>query len=75
MRSIVDDFQIVGVGDLLYAFHIAGMSVAMHRHDGSGLRRDGGFDLVRIEVECVRVDVHEHRLNTVPQQGMGGSDK
>ena len=46
MCGIVDDFQSIGVGNLLDAVHIAGMAVAMHRHDGGGMRGNGGFDLV-----------------------------
>ena len=49
------------------------MTVAVHRHDGGGLRRDGGFDLVGIEVERNRVDIHKYRLDTIPQQRVGGS--
>ena len=47
----------------------------MHRHDGGGMRRDGGFDLVRIKVERMWVNVHKYRLDTVPQQGMGSRHK
>ena len=47
----------------------------MHRHDGGGLRRDGCFDLVRVEVERNRVNVDKHRLDAVPQQRMRGRNK
>ena len=51
-------------------FDVAWLAVAVHRHDGGGLRRDGRLDLAGIEVEGLRVDVDEHRLDAVPEQGM-----
>src|SRR5690349_7524287 len=64
--SVVDNFEIVGTSNLLDTIHIAGVSIAVHRHNSSGAWGDGGFDLVRVEVERNRVDVYKHRLDAVP---------
>lgn len=48
MRGVVDDVEVVVVGDLLNGFDSAGVSVTMHRHDRGGLRGDGRFDPLRI---------------------------
>ena len=38
MRGIVDDLQVVDIGDPLDSLDIAGVAVAMHRQDRGGLR-------------------------------------
>ena len=38
---VVDDSQVVVVCDFLNGIDIAGVAVAVHRHDGRGLRSDG----------------------------------
>ena len=75
MRRIVDDFEVVIVGDLLDGRYITWMSVAMHRQYGGGVRRDGSFKFCRVEIERVWIDVREHRLDAVPQQRMRGRNK
>src|SRR5450631_1511168 len=70
VRSIVNDLEAVVVGDGFDAFHVTWMSVAMYGHDGRGLRRDRSFDPSRVQIQGVRVDVDEHRLDAVPQQRM-----
>ena len=75
MGGIVDDFQPVFVGYRLDTFHVAGLAIHMHGHDGRGLGGDGSLYLVRVKVARFRVDVHKHRLDAVPPQGMGGGHK
>ena len=72
MGGIVDDLQTVLVGNLLYALHLHRMAIAMHGHDGCGPRRDGRFNLVRIDAAGVFFDVHKHRRTAVPPDGVGG---
>ncbi|MNH24030.1 hypothetical protein D3C79_839470 [compost metagenome] len=75
MRRVVDDLQPIGIRHTLDALDIAGNAIAMHRHDRGGCRRDGLFDAARVQVIGLRVDVHEDRLEVVPQERMGGSHK
>ncbi|MDT4842844.1 hypothetical protein FQZ97_767590 [compost metagenome] len=68
MRRVIDHAQVVGVGDRLDGLGVAGMAVAMHRHDRRRLRRDERLDARRIEIQGARVDVCEDGLDAVPQQ-------
>jgi hypothetical protein len=47
----------------------------MHRHDRAGGRRDRGFDLFRIEVECAGSMSANTGRQAVPQQRMAGGDE
>src|SRR6185437_2119959 len=69
--GVVNHLEAVGVRDGADAIHVAGMTVAMHRHDGGRLRSYGRFDLVGVQIERFRVDVDEYRFDAVPQQRMG----
>ena len=71
MRGIIDDLQSIVVGNTLDALDVARLPIAMDRHDGRRLRRDGRFDLVRVHVEGKRINVDKDRLDAIPQQGMG----
>ncbi len=71
MRRVINDLQVVVVGNGLNSLNVAGVAVHMDRQNGSGLWSDGGFDLVWVDVQCLGVNIHEHRLNAVPEQGMG----
>ena len=75
VRGVVYHLEPVLVGDLLDALHVAGLAVAVHRHDGRGLRRYGGLDLVGIHAAVRGVDVHEHGLYAVPPDRVGGGDE
>src|SRR5436305_914794 len=61
----------MAVRDLLDARHLRGVAVKVHRHDSPGARRDGRFDLVYIDIEADRVDVHEYRLSACVQNRVG----
>src|SRR5690606_4360583 len=75
MRRIVDDLEVVGVGNTLDRCGVAGIAVTMYRHDGRSLRGDRGLDLFRVEIQGSRVYVHEYRLDAIPQQRVGCSDE
>ena len=44
----------------------------MHRHDGRGPGGDGRLDAVGVDAAVRRVDVHEHGLDAVPPDRVGG---
>lgn len=48
--GIINDLEVVVVGDLLDSIDVTGVAIAMHRHDGRGLRGDGGLDLGGVDV-------------------------
>ena len=45
----------------------------MHRHNGLGLRRDGGAHLVEVERKGVGVDVYEDRSEAKKRNHLSGS--
>ena len=75
MCRIVDHSEAIVVGDSLNAIHRAGVTVAMHRHDGGGLRSDGGLYFVGVQVEGLRVNVDKDRLDAIPQERVRGGDE
>ena len=66
VRRVIYHLEPVLVGYLLYALHVAGFAVAVHGHDGGGLRGDGRLYPVGVHATVGWVDVHEHRLDAVP---------
>ena len=75
VRGVVYHFEPVLIRDLLDALHVAGLAVAVNGHDGRGFRGDGGLDLVWVHTAVRRVDVHEHGLDAVPPDRVGGGDE
>lgn len=73
--GIINHAQVVVVGNFLDGSRVAGVAVAVHRHDGGGVRGDGGLDLGRVEVEGVRLHIYKHGLAAVPQERVRGGDK
>ena len=65
--SVVNDFEVVVVGNFLNGLHITRIAIAMHGHDGRGLRGDGSLDFCRVKVKRARVYVDEYGLNPIPQ--------
>ena len=55
-------------------FEIGGLAVEMNRDDGAGSRRDGRFQLRRIERERARVNVHQHRRRAAQLDGRDRGD-
>ncbi len=75
VRGIVYHLEPVLVRNLLDALHVARLAVAVHRHDGSGLRGDGRLYLVGVHAAVRGVDVHEHGLDAVPPDRVGRGDE
>lgn len=75
MGRVVDDLEVVVVGDGLDRFDIARVAVAMHGEYGGGLGGDGRLDLGGVEVEGPRFDIDEDGLDTVPKQGVCRGDE
>ncbi|MCY1560673.1 hypothetical protein D9M68_978390 [compost metagenome] len=42
----------------------------MREHDGFGLRGDGGFDQIRVDIMSGHVDIDEHRYRTELDNGI-----
>jgi hypothetical protein len=74
VRGIFDDRQVVLQGQLLERIHIAGQPAEMHGDDrlqapARPQRRatapplDLGLHLVQVDIQCVRVDIDEHRAS------------
>lgn len=66
--GIVNHAQIVVVGDFLNGFYIAGIAIAMHWHESSGLWGNCGFDLGGVKVEGIGLNVDKHGFIAMPQQ-------
>lgn len=66
VSSVIDDLEVVVVGNTLDRVNGSGVPVAMHGHDGCRLRRDGGLDFVRVEVERLSINVDKDGLDAVP---------
>ena len=75
VRRVVYHLESVLVRDLLDALDVAGLAVAVYRHDGRGLRRDCRLYFVGIHAAVGRVDVHEHWLDAVPPYRVRGRDE
>ena len=61
MGGIFNHDQLVPLGDGHDGVHVRDLAGHVHRHDGAGARRDGGFDGLGVEVEGFQVNVREHR--------------
>lgn len=65
--GVVDDTQVVVVGNLLNGLDVTGMTVDVNGENGCRLGRDGCLDLGRVEVEGVRVNIDEDRFDAIPE--------
>src|SRR5207247_11142306 len=61
LRRVLDDREIARPSDGAQAFHGRHLAVEMHGHDGARPGRDGCLYRRGIDIERVRLDVHEHR--------------
>ena len=75
MGRIVDDFQIVLLGDGTDGFYIASVTEYVHRHDGAGLRDDFCRDVLWGQAPGRRIDICKDRLDTIPLQRACGGDE
>ena len=75
LSRVLDHVQTVPAGDPVDGVHVRTLAEQVNRHDRSRARRDFRFDLLRINVECVGVDVGEDRRGPEPADGAGGGEK
>lgn len=75
MACVVNDAQVVVVGNFLNGGDVARVAIAVHRHDSGGLRGDSGLDLGGVQVQSVGLHVNKHRLVAVPVQRVGRGHK
>ena len=73
MGGIVDHLEVMLLGDSIDGLDITRVAVAVHRHDGHGLIRDGLLDLLRIHAASILLNIHEDRLQFIPPDGVTGS--
>ena len=73
--SIIDDLQAILVSNLLNLLHLDRLAIAVHRHDGRGLGRDGSLDLVGVKATGFLLNIHEHGTAAVPPDAVGGGHK
>ena len=69
LAGIFDHLELVLLGDLHDAVHIAGLAHHVHGHDGLGVFGDPFFHVVGVDLIRLRVQVGQHR------QGPGGQDR
>jgi len=65
----------MGVGDSLHGKRIAGTPVHVYRQQGGCARRDRGCNGLGVQIEAVRVDIHEYRCDAAPHQGVGSRNE
>lgn len=73
MGGIVDHLEVMLLSDGINGLHITRIAVAVHRHDGHGLIRDGLLDLLRIHAASILLNIHEDRLQFIPVDRVTGS--
>ena len=75
MGCVVDHFEVVVVSNFLDGIDVTRVAVAVHGHDGRGLRGNGSLNICGVQVQGVGVNVHKNWLDAVPQQGVCGGNK
>ncbi len=73
MGGVLDDDEVVFVGDSSESRQIARETAVVHRHDGPRRRGDRGGDICRIEVQVVRAEnVAQNRGGSHGANHIGG---
>ena len=75
MSSIIDDFQIILIGNILNTFHVTRFAVAVHRHNSRCVWRYSCLNSIWINSAIGWVNIHEDRFATIPPYGMGCCNK
>ena len=70
MRCIIDDLQLVFVGNPLDLLDIADIAIDMHRHDGTRAIRDQRLELIHVHREVLRIDITEDRRQAIADNRM-----
>ena len=80
MGNVLDDIELVTVGDLHDGIHVARIAEIVNNHDRLGLGRDAPLQILRIKAQLV-VDITEngrsteiHSLGNASPIGLGGAD-
>src|SRR5690606_3619751 len=73
--GVVDDFQVVLLGDGTDGFYIAGVSEYVHGNNSPGLRRNFRLDVLRRQAPGFRINVCKHWLYPLPLQRARGGDE
>src|SRR5204862_6918815 len=75
LRRVLDDRAIARPADGAQAFHGRHLAVEVHGHDGARPGRDGRLYRRGIDIERVRLDVHEHRSAARVVDRPGGGEE
>ena len=75
MSSVIDYFQSIFICNFLNSFSITWLSVYMHRHNSGSIGSDSCFNLIRVNIARSRIYINKYRLNAIPPQTMGSSNK
>lgn len=73
--GIVDNFESVGIGNMLNTLGITGLTIDVNRHDSRSMGRDSRLNLIGIHIARLGVDIHKDGFDTIPPKGVRGSDK
>src|SRR6185437_16409862 len=72
VRGVLDDAQLVLLGNGVQALHVHRQAGKMHRHDGAGARGDRRLGLLQVDVARVEADIDEHWPRPDPHDDVGG---
>ena len=64
----------MAAGDVIQAHHIDRQAGQIDWHDGAGVRTDGRFDLIQIDIAGHRVDIDENRCRADRQNDIARGD-
>ena len=75
LAGVFNDLQFVLLGNSPDGIHLTALSKQMNWHDGAGPRCNRFFDRLRIEIECLGIDIDEDRRRTRAADRAGGCEK
>ena len=73
--GVVDDGDVVFLGEAVEAIDVAAVAIDMHGDDGFGARGDEFLDFIRVEAEGFGIDVRKDRGRADALKGVGGGDE
>jgi len=75
LAGVLDDGEAPPVGERKDRVEVRGSACDVHRHDGAGARRDGGLDLLGVDLVRPRVAVDEDGQRMVQQHDVDRRDE
>ena len=75
LAGVLEDGDIVLLGDCQDRVHVGGLTEEMHGDDGPGARRDGALELCGVHVAGVGVDVDKDGVGPCKGDGLGRGDE